>query len=257
MTGNFVQWKGPRWWNTLLIRGFSGLYGIKIEEAELPVSSYLSLGDFFIRRLKKGARPLASSFAVHPADSRILQAGLIREGQCVQAKGKNYSVKDFLVDDKWREKYEGGTFISYYLCPTDYHRVHSPVHGVIQRLTYVPGDLWPVHDAAVNDIDGLYLVNERAAVEIATELGMVAVVFVGATNVGSIGISFDQSIVGNHGLPFQQKVYGGGKEIGKGEELGMFRMGSTVVVLYPKAFSETYGANLKLGPAVRVNSALC
>ena len=248
--------KGPTWWNSLLIRGFAGLYGINLKEAELPVASYSSLGDFFVRRLKNGVRPLAAGFAVHPADSRILQAGPIRDGVCVQAKGKNYSVRDLLVDDKWNEKFEGGTFITYYLCPTDYHRVHSPVRGVIQRLTYVPGDLWPVHEAAVNEMDGLYLVNERAAVEIATELGMVAVVFVGATNVGSIHLAFDQSVAGNHGLPFQQKVYGGGKQIEKGDELGMFRMGSTVVVLYPRAFTENYGGVLRLGPLVKVNSAL-
>lgn len=256
LTGKLVHFQGPTWWNSFLIRTFAGFYKIDLNEAELPVSSYSSLGEFFVRRLKSGTRPLGNGFAVHPADSRILQAGPIREGFCLQAKGKNYSVREFLVDDQWKDKYEGGTFITYYLCPTDYHRVHSPVSGVITKVTYVPGDLWPVHDSAVNEMEGLYLVNERAAVEVATELGMVAVVFVGATNVGSIHLAFDKSVVGNEGLPFQQKLYGSGKEIAKGEELGMFRMGSTVIVLYPRSFTEKYGGALKLGPLVKVNSAL-
>lgn len=255
--GVIMHWKGPRIWAEISIRFFAGLYGINLAEAEKPVSAYASIGDFFVRRLKAGARPVANATAVHCADSRILQAAPVEEGGwCIQAKGKKYQIRDFLVDADWKDKYAKGFFITYYLCPTDYHRVHSPVDGLITKVTYVPGDLWPVHDAAVASIDGLYCVNERVIVEIATDFGMVAAVFVGATNVGNIELAFDPAIRGNHGLPYAERRYEPAKEIRKGDELGMFRMGSTVVVIFPEEFRQRYSATLKLGPVVRVNSAL-
>lgn len=253
-TGTLVHARGP--WAELSIRVFAAFYGINLSEAEKPPSSYPSLGEFFVRKLKPGARPLANVTAVHCADSRILQSGPIEEGGwCLQAKGKKYQVRDFLVDPDWKDKFSGGYFITYYLCPTDYHRVHSPVDGFINKVTYVPGDLWPVHDAAVSMIDGLYNVNERVVVEIATAFGAVACVFVGAMNVGSIELSFDPLIKGNKGMAFAQRTYGA-REIHKGEELGMFRMGSTVVVLFSEEFRRRYSGTLKLGPVVKVNSAL-
>lgn len=256
-TGLFMHWKGPRVWAELSIRGFAAMYGIDLKEAEKPVSGYDSIGDFFVRRLKPGARPVANAAAVHCADSRILQAGGIEEGGwCLQAKGKKYQIRDFLVDNDWKDKYARGFFVTYYLCPTDYHRVHSPVDGLITKVTYVPGDLWPVHLAAVSEIEGLYCVNERVIVEIATEFGAVAVVFVGATNVGSIELAFDPAVLGNRGLPHSERRYEPAKDIRKGQELGLFRMGSTVVVIFPEEFRHRYSATLKLGPVVRVNTAL-
>lgn len=240
-----------------MIRLFALFYGINLSEAEKDPSAYPSLGEFFVRRLKPGARPVAGATAVHCADSRILQHGPIAEGGwCVQAKGKTYQIRDFLVDPEWKEKYADGYFVTYYLCPTDYHRVHSPVDGVIRKTTYVPGDLWPVHDSAVASIDALYGVNERVIVELASDVGAVGVVFVGAMNVGSIELAFDPVIKGNAGMAFAQRTYDGMKEVRKGQELGMFRMGSTVVVLFSGEFRRRFSGTLKLGPVVKVNSAL-
>jgi phosphatidylserine decarboxylase len=256
LTGAFVHWRGPGFWARTSVAVFAGIYRINIGEAEKPLWDYPSIGDFFVRRLKPGARPVANAAAVHCSDSRILQSGPIVDGACVQAKGKKYSVQDFLVDPNWKEKFRDGYFVTYYLCPTDYHRVHSPVDGVIRKVTYVPGDLWPVHEGAVNEIEGLYLVNERVVIDIASDLGAVAVVLVGATNVGSIELSFENLIKGNRGLPFAERVYDNGKDIKKGDELGMFRMGSTVVVLFSEDFRHKFSGTLKLGPVVKVNSAL-
>lgn len=256
LTGWIVHWRGPAFWNRLLIGLFAGLYRIDLNEAEKSAWDYPSLGEFFVRRLRAGVRPLASAWAVHCADSRILASGRIEKGLCLQAKGKSYAVKDLLVDPDWIGKFEDGFFATYYLCPTDYHRVHSPVDGYIRRVAYVPGDLWPVHDRAVNEMDGLYLVNERVVVEIATDKGAVAVVFVGALNVGSIELSFDSIVKGNQGRPFLEKTYEIPREIKKGDELGMFRMGSTVVTLFSAEFRQAHAGALNLGPLVKVNSAL-
>lgn len=254
--GAFVHWRGPRVWALLSISIFARRYRIAIEEAERPLSEYPSIGDFFVRRLKPGLRPLAAGPAVHPADSRISQSGVIEGGNLIQAKGKKYTARDLLVDPDWGPKFEGGFFITYYLCPTDYHRVHSPVDGLIRKVTYVPGDLWPVNETSVNGIENLFAVNERVVVDIATNDGAVAVVFVGATNVGSIALSFDSTILGNAGRPFTERCYDPPKEIRKGEELGMFRMGSTVVLLLSPEFRRKYAAAMRLGPQVKVKAAL-
>lgn len=255
-TGAFVHWRGPFPWPQLSIRFFAWVYGINVGEAEKALGHYPSIGEFFVRRLKPGARPVSTASAVHPADSRILQSGVIKNGWCIQAKGIQYSVRDLLVDPDWKDKFEDGYFVTYYLCPTDYHRVHSPVDGFIRRAALVPGDLWPVHDAAVASMGGLYGVNERVVIEIASDLGAVAVVLVGATNVGSIETAFDPALRGNRGMAFTERLYEPPKEIRKGDELGLFRMGSTAVVLYSEDFRHRFSGGLRLGPVVKVNSAL-
>lgn len=254
--GSFVHWRGPFPWPQISIRIFALIYGINTREAEKPLGQYKSIGDFFVRRLRPGVRPVAPAVAVHPADSRILRSGTIQNGLCIQAKGIDYPVRDLLVDPDWKEKFEEGYFITYYLCPTDYHRVHSPVDGFIRRAALVPGDLWPVHEPAVESIGNLYGVNERVVIEIASEVGAVAVVLVGATNVGAIETAFDQGLKGNRGLPYTERIYDPPKEIRKGDELGMFRMGSTAVVLYSREFRLEFAGRLRLGPVVRVNSGL-
>lgn len=257
LTGWIVHWRGPAFWNQVLIGAFAGLYKINLAEAEKDPWDYRSLGDFFVRKLKPSARPLAAESVIHCADSEILMSGRIESGTCLQAKGKKYHVRELLVDPDWISKFESGYFLTYYLCPTDYHRVHCPVDGYIRRVTYVPGDLWPVHKSAVAEIPGLYLVNERVVVELATEMGAVAVIFVGAMNVGSIELSFDSIVKGNRGQPFTEKIYDIPREIKKGEELGLFRMGSTVITLYSKGFFDRHGRTLLTTKGkVRVNTAL-
>ncbi|MNL41466.1 Phosphatidylserine decarboxylase proenzyme [compost metagenome] len=149
--------------------------------------------------------------------------------------------------------------MTYYLCPTDYHRVHSPVDGEITDVRYMPGELWPVNEWSTTNVPDLFSVNERVLVEIQTDLGPVGVVFVGATNVGHIVLSFDDKIKGNQKMGphiFQHKTYSPEIPTHKGSELGMFRMGSTVVMLYPPMFRQKFENQLNLGPTVRVNASL-
>lgn len=256
--GAFIHWRGPSWWAKISIRSFAWFYNIDLAEAEKPYTEYPSIGEFFVRRLKAGIRPIGEAWAVHPADSRITQASAIVDGTLIQAKGHTYKLKDFTQDPDCDKKWAGGFFMTYYLCPTDYHRVHSPVDGNITDVRYMPGELWPVNEWSTTNVPNLFSVNERVLVEIETDLGPVGVVFVGATNVGHIVLSFDDSIRGNQKGPhiFKHKHYSPDIPVHKGSELGMFRMGSTVVMLYPPNFRQKFEGQLNLGPAVKVNAPL-
>lgn len=238
------------------VRWFAKRYRIDLQEAELPIESYLSIGELFTRKLKAGLRPLGGD-VVHPADSSLTQRGRIEKGQLLQVKGSPYSVEDFLNDPEAAVKWEGGHYLTYYLCPTDYHRVHSPVHGFVKTIKYIPGNLWPVNEWSVSHILRLFARNERLIFYIQTQRGTVALVMVGATNVGKMTVSFDPEMQTNQCSSRQviQKNYDPPQELNSGEELGIFHMGSTVVMLYPPGF---FRSEIKPGgPAsVRVGEEL-
>ena len=236
--GWLVQLKLPEKLSLLSVRYFAKYYKINLEEAESPVEQYKTIGDLFTRKLKPGLRPIGEGL-VHPADAKLTQFGKIEVGHLIQAKGKTYSLSEFLGTFHDLTPYEGGSFLTYYLCPTDYHRVHSPVSGKIIRCTHIPGKLWPVNPWSVENISQLFSVNERVVTWIQSEDNLLAVVMVGATNVGKMTMSFDEDIVTNT-LPAKKqreiKVYDPGIEISRGDELGIFNMGSTVVIVAPKSF---------------------
>lgn len=255
LVGQLVHIRLPAFLNRFIIINFAKAYHINLMEAELPVESYPSLGEFFVRKLKPGIRPIALSWAVHPADAMITQAGKIHLGKLIQAKNKTYSIESFTQDKRALEKYNNGSFLTYYLCPTDYHRVHSPVSGEIRRVVHIPGSLWPVNSWSTENIHELFSINERVLVEIETVRGLVGVMFVGATNVGKIVLSFDSEIIGNQLLStaIKEKTYSN-LQIKKGEELGMFRMGSTVVMLYSEKTIASEGLDRWIDQKVSVNS---
>ena len=257
IVGKLVHLQFPRFIWTPIIRIFAKAYNINLEEAEKTVDQYPSLGEFFIRKLKSGRRPIGRTWALHPADSVITQAAIMTDGKLIQAKNKTYNVKDFAGFDKALDVYSDGQFLTYYLCPTDYHRVHSPVDGTIQRVIHIPGALWPVNNWSTSNIHELFSINERVYVEIKTDRGLVGVVFVAATNVGDIALSFDPEIRGNQFKVFKPLVKEYKNiEIQKGDELGMFRMGSTIVMLYQKGVLGLQNSQLEQfhTKAVKVNS---
>lgn len=255
IVGQFVHIKLPTFINKFIIAIFAKTYAINLDEAEFPIEKYESLGEFFIRRLKPGIRPIGETWAVHPADSVITQAAPIENGKLIQAKGKTYSVESFTKDKNALEKYGKGQFLTYYLCPTDYHRVHSPVTGTIKKVVHIPGALWPVNNWSTDNIHELFSVNERVLVEIETEKGVVGVMFVGATNVGQIVLSFDEQIRGNQLLSEAPIEKNYDLKINKGDELGAFRMGSTVVMLYSFEVASPDVLTGYHNKQVRVNSA--
>lgn len=233
LVGWLVHRPLPRWLRSPVIGLFARAYRIRIDEAEKGIEDYPSIGDFFVRRLRSSARPLGEEGLLHPADSLVTQAGPIQDGQLVQAKGRSYSLANLLDRDEWAPTYRDGAFVTYYLCPTDYHRVHSPVNGSVRRVRHVPGALWPVNEWSVGRIADLFCVNERVIVEVDSVHGPVAAVFVGATNVGKITLAFWPEFATNLAKVRSPRERNFGPEtlLSKGDELGTFHMGSTVVLL--------------------------
>lgn len=248
-----LSWPRPLIQNVIL--WFAKTYKINLEEAEKPIQDYKNLNDFFTRKLKKGIRPIGLGI-VHPADAMLTQYGSISEGTMIQAKGKTYFLKDFLQDEKLFERFSDGYFFTYYLCPTDYHRVHSPVSGYITQTHYIPGKLWPVNQWSVNTIPELFAVNERIIMTLETQEGFCALAMVGATNVGKMTLAFDSEICTNTFWNRKSllKKYKSPVPIQKGDEVGTFHMGSTVIMVYEKSFFKE-NSQFQAGP-VRVGGSL-
>jgi len=227
----YKDWPKPI--SQLSIKAFAQLVGINVEEAEKPLSEYSSVGEFFSRQLKKGARPIEGE-RVHPCDGRITQSGKVVQGVLIQAKGLKYTLDEFLPQTPWVENMEGGVFNTYYLSPKDYHRVHAPIKGKIMWVKYFPGELWPVNYWSLRNIPGVLAINERVAIGIETPQGKAILTMVGATNVGSMSFAFDSSVITNQ-YPFKNRrlliEYQSPKPISTGDELGTFNLGSTVVLL--------------------------
>jgi phosphatidylserine decarboxylase len=218
-----------------LIAGYSRLYHVDMSEVAEPVHSFGTFNAFFTRRLREGARPVAAGegVVVSPADSRLHSIGLVPEGGRIeQIKGRTYALEALLGDAQEAALFARGVHATLYLSPAMYHRVHSPVDGRILAWRYLPGRLFPVNAMAVRHVEGLFAVNERVCVRIETEaFGPVAVVFVGAANVGRISLSFAPDVATNVGGPATAARAAAPIPIARGAELGAFNLGSTVVLL--------------------------
>lgn len=215
-------------------------YKIDCSEAEKPVAAYETLGDFFVRQLKPGARPIESATMVSPVDGTLTQMGRFQGGpagggaaKLTQIKGLDYSLEE-LAGPGWElnEYRDRGGYMTIYLAPYNYHRIHSPIQGHITQVTYIPGALWPVNTWSVSHIPGLFVVNERIAVEIASPAGKVLLVMVGATNVGRITLDFYDGIAGNQRPRSRERVWRPSQPlpVEKGQGIGCFELGSTVIL---------------------------
>jgi phosphatidylserine decarboxylase len=152
----------------------------------------------------------------------------------VQAKGIDYEAAALLGDAELARRLEGGAYATIYLSPKDYHRIHFPLGGAITGWRYLPGQLWPVNPASVRAVPGLFAVNERLVTVLDTPLGRCAVVAVGATVVGRVHAYYDPTVphTNTPAAPFQRRDYGTPIPVAKGQELGAFEMGSTVIVMF-------------------------
>lgn len=236
--GTLTYIRLPRFMMIPILKAFAKVYKINVSEAELNLGEYNSLNQFFTRALKAGARIVdsAENAVVSPVDARITSFGNIQESTLIQAKGIEYSLKELLGSDKYLDAFSNGKFITFYLSPQDYHRIHSPFYGKILGYYYEPGKLFPVNDLAVLGIRGLFPKNERLITFLQTEYGKIAVVKVGASNVGKIRVTYDNKIVTNSWLRFSKEVEYKNVDIliQKGAELGRFEMGSTVILIFEK-----------------------
>ncbi|EMJ36607.1 phosphatidylserine decarboxylase [Leptospira interrogans str. FPW1039] len=228
----------PRFILIPILKAFARAYKINVDEAELEIQEYNSLNEFFTRALKAESRIIdsADDEMVSPVDAKITGYGDINQRIIIQAKGVDYNLKELLGGSKYLEDFTNGKYITFYLSPQDYHRIHSPAYGKILGYYYEPGKLFPVNELAVFGIRGLFPKNERLITYLQTEYGKVAVIKVGASNVGRIRVTYDNKIVTNTLIRTARTVEY--KEvsimIGKGAELGRFEMGSTVILLMEK-----------------------
>lgn len=234
----------PRPMRPAVLRAFAKAVGIDVSEAEQPLAEYPSINAFFVRKLRAGARSWpADPGLASPVDGIVGQVGRISDGRLIQAKGLGYSAADLLGAAGEAERFEGGWFVTIYLSPRHYHRIHAPVGGVIPAARYVPGALFPVNDPAVRHVRDLFARNERLLAHIDGPLGRVTLVAVGAYNVGRISAAFDDAWGANgdgaarpwitnrtESLP-RERAYQPAKPIGRGDELMAFHLGSTVVLL--------------------------
>ncbi len=230
---------------------FVRAYDVDLEESIRPAGAYGSFDEFFTRRLLPGQRPSPApeSVVVSPADGRLEALGPVtRDGQ-MSVKGRPYSAAELLGDPREVERYLGGQFCVVYLSPRDYHRVHAPVPGEIRIVRSLPGDLFPVNAIGERHVPSLFSINRRVAIPIDSErFGRVTVVMVGAMIVGRItvtGIDQHDVEVGTHTLRPPRVV-------SRGDEIGVFHLGSTAVVFTPQGappFTRAPGP-IRLGEAL-------
>jgi phosphatidylserine decarboxylase len=240
-----------------LVHWFARTYQIDLDAAGKPAHEYPSIGHFFIRDLREGLRPIESDF-VSPVDGVLRNYGLVEGGKLEQVKGKTYTVSRFLADDANAPRYEtGGAFFNLYLSPQDYHHVHSPVTGTIVRSVHIPGRLWPVNDWSLANVDELFSINERVVTYIQCDLGLVAVVMIGATNVGKISVVYD-TFISNAAAVNRTAVrnYDSPIPIAAGDRLGTFHMGSSVVVLVEPGRVDVGKVRLHAGKKVQYGAAI-
>lgn len=218
-----------------VIRAFSKLYNVQLHEAVHPdPSHYRSFNEFFTRELRSDARPIdstANSIA-SPVDGCVSQLGRIKDGNLYQAKGINYSMLD-LIGGRTTDAshFVGGHFATLYLSPRDYHRIHMPVTGTLTAMHYVPGRLYSVAPHTVRTVPGLFARNERVVCLFDTDAGKLAMILVGAINVAAIETVWAGLITPPNSKNIVHLDYDEHRQFSKGEEMGRFNMGSTVILL--------------------------
>lgn len=244
------------WLKNLLIRFFLRLYDVDLDEAETQDAlAYPSFNTFFTRALRPGARPLAGAAdtLVSPVDGQLTEYGRIHGDTLLQAKGMPYTLGTLLVEQPdLLAPFTGGSYMTIYLAPHNYHRVHTPIAGQLDRGRYVPGRRFAVNRRTAAAIDGVFTRNERVALWLSTEVGYAVVVMIGALNVASISTVATGEIASGPERLFAPEPPG---RLARGDELGCFNLGSTVVILFPAGAVEWSDA-LVSGQSIRMGEAI-
>jgi len=256
LAGRIASARGGRW-TTRLIDWFVKRYNVNMgEAANADTSSYATFNDFFTRSLKANARALADADLICPVDGAISQFGPMAHDQLFQAKGHHYSSTALVGGDAaLAARFDGGSFATIYLSPRDYHRIHMPCEGRLSRMIYVPGDLFSVNPTTARGVPGLFARNERVVCVFESERGPFVLVLVGATIVGSMATVWHGVVNPPRGGKIREWHYELEMVLKKGEEMGRFLLGSTVVMLFPKgplSFNPAWAP----GGAVRLGEAM-
>ncbi len=250
------------WLKNTFIKTFISHYQVDMSQAlEENPEAYQHFNDFFTRELKPGARTIAEDplQLACPADGAISQLGDIEYGRIFQAKGHDYSLTELLGGDTQQsDEFINGSFATIYLSPKDYHRVHMPIDGRLRSMTYIPGQLFSVNQATAENIPSLFARNERVVAIFDTAQGPMAMILVGAMIVASI-----ETVWAGLVAPIKRKVkrinYDEQArqpiELKRGEEMGRFKLGSTVILLHPKD-SIHWLDSMRAGNSVRMGEAI-
>ncbi|CAM3838774.1 archaetidylserine decarboxylase [Alicyclobacillus pomorum] len=242
-------------WSRHLIPWYIRHYQIDCTDSERAPGEYQCLVDFFARGLRAGARPVSASGAVSPVDGTVSEMGMMDRGTLLQAKGDKYSLESLVGGEDLAAEFRGGHYVTIYLSPRDYHRIHAPLSGTVTFWRYIPGTLYPVNASGVRNIRGLFTRNERLITKLETSLGNVAVVKVGATIVGSIRTPYGPS----YEPPFRRRrlnMMSGTVcvPVHRGRELGRFEFGSTVILLFQPGMVES--VHVRTGDVVRMGQKI-
>jgi phosphatidylserine decarboxylase len=243
---------------TAAIRRFVARYGVNMDEAADPdVAHYTTFNDFFTRALKPGARPLADAAWLCPVDGTISQFGAIARDRIFQAKGHDYTTTALVGGDAaLAARFEGGSFATLYLSPRDYHRIHMPCEGRLERMIHVPGALFSVNPTTARGVPGLFARNERVVCVFASKHGPFVLTLVGATIVGSMATVWHGVVNPPRPGTLREWRYRDGEvSLARGTEMGRFLLGSTVVLLFPQ---DTLRFNPEWSPgrAIRMGEAM-
>lgn len=237
LVGKLAECRTP-WLKNLLIKRFIEHYDVNMAEAADPdYENYPHFNAFFTRPLKEGARDICEEGIASPADGAISQLGDIVDGRIFQAKGQSYTAQELLGGDAaLAAPFAGGKFATIYLSPKDYHRVHMPTAGTLRHGIYVPGDLFSVNNATADNVPRLFSRNERYVAIFDTQYGPMAMVLVGAMIVAGI-----ETVWGGQVAPIKRTLqrtdypcHIDTQQLAKGDEMGRFKLGSTVVLLFGK-----------------------
>ena len=248
LLSRIVHW-ATRWtfapWKNFLIRQVVRRYGVDLDEAETgDIAAYPNFNAFFTRALKSGARPHDPDLdaVLCPADGRISQAGRIEHGRVFQAKGFDFGTGELLGDDERAAVYHDGSFLTVYLSPRDYHRVHMPLAGELIETVHIPGRIFSVAPFAVQSVPRLFARNERLVCHFDSALGPFAVVLVGAMLVSGVATVWGGVAIPPYADEIVRRDWrGSGVWLKRGVELGRFEMGSTVIVLLPARLGRLSG----------------
>lgn len=224
------------WWKNWVIHSFIKRYNVDLKSAEFEnVADYPNFNLFFTRKLKPNLRPIVQGVndIASPVDGSIQQYGTIQQGELLQAKGFYFNLKNLLGDKASNmASFENGNFITFYLAPKDYHRVHMPISGELRETVYIPGKLFSVNQATSHHVPQLFTINERLVCMFDTVIGPLAIILVGAMIVSGIEVMWPlQKSTTN----IVKKVYNSNSiRLERGKEIGYFKVGSTVIILFPK-----------------------
>jgi phosphatidylserine decarboxylase len=243
---------------TKLINWFVKKYNVNMAEAANPdTASYASFNEFFTRPLREGARPIADTAYICPVDGAISEFGHINAGQIFQAKGHEFSATALVGGDATlAATYHDGQFANIYLSPRDYHRIHMPCDGRLKRMIYVPGELFSVNPTTARGVPGLFARNERVVCVFDSPAGEFVLVLVGATIVGSMHTAWHGIVNPPRTKEVREWTYADQDiQLKKGEEMGRFLLGSTVVMLFQKD-SMQFNPSWKPTGAVRLGEEM-